>query len=78
LLPQHGARVGAQNGKGETILRQASNGGDDLESVQMLLGYGANTGLEDSRRRTALEIARESGQEEIVQLLLEHDAETIH
>ncbi|KAI0292660.1 hypothetical protein B0F90DRAFT_1768519 [Multifurca ochricompacta] len=75
---RHGARVDAQNGNGETILRQGSNGGYDLESVQMLLGYGTNTGLKDSRRRTALEIARESGQEDFVQLLLEHDAETIH
>ncbi|KAI0294462.1 ankyrin repeat-containing domain protein [Multifurca ochricompacta] len=78
LLLQNGARVDAQNGNGETILHQASNGGYDLESVQMLLDNHANTGLKDNQGRTALEIARESGQEEIVQLLLGHDPNTMH
>ncbi|KAI0292482.1 hypothetical protein B0F90DRAFT_1770200 [Multifurca ochricompacta] len=78
LLLQNGARVDTQNGNGETILHQASNGGYDLESVQMLLDNHANTGLKDNQGRTALEIARESGQEEIVRLLLGHDANTMH
>ncbi|KAI0292485.1 hypothetical protein B0F90DRAFT_1671154 [Multifurca ochricompacta] len=78
LLIQHKAQVNQWNSLGETVLHQASNGGYDLESIQFLLRCGANTGCKDRQGRTALDIARESGQEEIVQLLLGHDANTMH
>ncbi|KAI0292471.1 ankyrin repeat-containing domain protein [Multifurca ochricompacta] len=74
LLLQHGARVDLQNSLGETVLHQASKGGYDPASIKMLLMYNANTRSKDASGKTPLEIARESGHEEIARLLWEHDA----
>ncbi|KAI0296778.1 hypothetical protein B0F90DRAFT_1819786 [Multifurca ochricompacta] len=69
-LYQRGANVNLQNRFGETLLHQVSLGRYELGFAQLLLAHGASVHTQDNRDRTPLDVARESGNEEVVQLLL--------
>ena len=74
LLLKHGADVNARTDKDKghsTPLHIAAENGR-LEVVHVLLQHGANVGAKDGSGRTALQIASDTGHDEIVKLLSEH------
>lgn len=76
VLLDGGANVDVKAvGCGETALINASEIGC-VEFVTLLLEYGADVSLKDSRGRTALSVAEENNNKEITKLLLQHSEKT--
>jgi hypothetical protein len=76
LLLEHGADINTRAKDGSTPLHFASSWGA-VEVVHLLLEHGADIMAEDDRGRTALQVAgssRGGRKDEIVKLLLEHEA----
>ena len=67
-LVTHGARVDQANEEGTTALMRAASG-DNSELVELLLQLGASRNARDNSGRTALDIAREKGNEAVARLL---------
>lgn len=68
-LVAHGARLDAQDEKGNTALMYAANAGH-LEAVRILLAEGADPNATDGRSNTALMFAAQGGSTEMVRALL--------
>ena len=73
MLLEHGANVGAEDGKGKTPLHFVPDFGS-TEIVRVLLEHGANVGAEDNEGRTPLHVAARHGSIEVLRVLLEHGA----
>lgn len=76
ILLDGGANVDVKAvGCGETALINASELGC-VDFVTLLLEYGADASLKDSRGRTALSVAEENNNKEITKFLLQHSEKT--
>ena len=82
LLMQRGVRINAQDNEGNTALMMAvtkgSSGGQALinarGNVQALLDAGADPNIKNKAGKTALQIAKEKKDDDIIKLLQEHGA----
>jgi hypothetical protein len=72
LLLEHGADINARKKDGQTPLHWASSH-RALEVVRLLLEHGADVEAKDNNGKTALQVAAD-GDDEIVELLREHEA----
>ena len=77
ILLEHNMEVNSRNKYGATPLHRASGRRRErsAEVVRILLDYGSDVQVRDHSGRTASEVAREYGQDGIVQLLSQHTAE---
>jgi ankyrin repeat protein len=75
LLLKHGADPNARVVGGQTLLHVSSLN-EDRKVARELLKLDVNINSRDDQGRTPLQVALEKGREEVVQLLLEHGAES--
>ena len=76
VLLERGADINAGSKDDSTPLHEASSShSENLEVVRLLLENGADVNAEDNRGKTALQIARGRGKDEVVKLLLEYEAD---
>ena len=77
ILLKHNLEVNSRNKYGGTPLHRASEGRRErsAEVVRILLDYGSDIQVRNYRGQTAFEVARDCGQDEIVQLLSQHITE---
>jgi ankyrin repeat protein len=68
ILLEHGAPVNARQQGGWVPLHAAASNGDRA-MVELLLGHGANAKLANDEGKTAADVAREKGHQEIAALL---------
>ena len=68
LVIKHGININLQGVSGETILMEAVRLGN-LETVDFLLGLGADASIRDNKGKTALDYAKECGFPDIARLL---------
>ena len=73
LLIFAGADVNAKNVESETPLMKAARRGS-VECVQALLKRGADSTVRDNEGKSALALAREGGNDDVVSLLKDHGA----
>jgi hypothetical protein len=71
LLLEHGANTNARDTIHRTPLHNVSMGGSNLDVARILLEHGADVDAEDEKGRTPLQVAVETAQGEIAQLLSE-------
>ena len=74
LLFKHGADPTAQDVDGKALLHVASQHGN-LKVVQGLLDLGVDTNLRNNQE-TPLQVAQQKGNEQVAQLMLQHDAKS--
>jgi ankyrin repeat protein len=71
LLLEAGAEVDPEDVFGDTPLwRAVMTAGTDLAAMRVLLGHGADPGRKNRHGISPLDLARESGREDVVALLL--------
>ena len=77
ILLKHNLEVNSRNEYGGTPLHRASElrCARSAEVVRILLDYGSDVQVRNYRGQTAFEVARDCGQDEIVQLLSQHITE---
>ena len=74
VLLENGADINIKNNEGETALMYAAKDKDNLDKVKLLIKSGVDLNIQDNDGNTALSIAREAGNTEIIELLLEAGA----
>jgi len=76
ILLEAGAKVGAQDTRGGSVLAAAARGGD-LQRIQLLLDHGAKVATADLTGRTPLHYACYAGHVEVAKLLIAKGAPVV-
>ena len=73
LLLERGANIGTVDNQGRTPFRAAT----EFEVVRLLLEHGANVGAVDDEGRTPFQIASANEEDEVMEMLSEHNAKAV-